>query len=82
MPPFHLHTAAPSDYRGGTYYVTIPANEARGKLQVGTHRYDDVEQDKYFTASLTAPEGYTVLTVLGGPAYVTIKDTTGVYTHN
>ena len=73
-----MHPLAPSDYTGGTFNVTIPANMTMANLSISTNKTDLVEADEDFKATLSAPGSDSV--VFGrDTAFVTIIDRTGEY---
>ena len=74
-----MHPLAPSDYTGGNFTVTIPANVAMASLQIATIKTDQVEADKDFKATLSGPAGSDSVVVGTDTAFVTIMDRTGEY---
>ena len=74
---FPMHHLAPSDYTGGTFTVTIPANMTMANLQIPTIKTDQVEADKDFKATLSVPPGSDSVVVGTDTAFVTIMDRTG-----
>ena len=75
---FPMHPLAPSDYTGGIYNVTIPANMTMATLSISTIKTDLVEADEDFKVTLSPPGSDSV--VFGrDTAVVTIIDRTGEY---
>ena len=74
---FPMHPLAPSDYMGGTFNVTIPANMAMANLQITTTKTDLVEADEDFKVTLSVPSGSDSVVVGTNTTFVTIMDRTG-----
>ena len=83
-PPIY---AAPCDYKGGTFNVTIPAcKEDRihackkeATLLVKTEQNSLTEVDEDFKATLSLSPGVENVDVVVDTAFITIVDTTGEY---
>ena len=81
-PPIY---AAPSDYKGGTFKVTIPgckedrihACKKEATLLVKTIQNSSIEADEDFKATLSLSPGVENVDVVVDTAFFTIIDTTG-----
>ena len=76
--PLLNHFAAPSDYIGGKFNVTIAAFDKKVKLSLPKINRDAlVETAELFTATLVPPEGRSRLLVVVDTAFIEIVDGTG-----
>ena len=76
-----LYPSAPTDYLGGSLYVSVPAGAVEVTLPVTTLLDNLVENNEHFKATLSLPDGpgYVVVGSLY-VVFVTINDTNGMLT--